>query len=255
MAVDAPLADWADLDAVLDAFAGAGKTASLWWRDDDATHPSAALDRLLTLAPEVPIAIAAIPARASTGLADRLARARNVRVCLHGWNHWNHAPPGAPKAELGAHRPTAYVLGELARGHMALRRLFPDMLAMLVPPHNRIAPEIAAGLRGAGLTGLSTFNARKRVPPGIRQTNTHLDIMDWTTRAFAGERACLGALVAHLRARLAGTVDAAEATGILTHHLAHDEPAWAFLRKLFVALAVHRAARFADPHEIFASAP
>ena len=253
MAVAAPLADWADLKTALDAFAAAGKTASLWWRDDDATHPTAALDRLLTVAPDVPIAIAVIPARAVPALAGRLLRARHVRVCQHGWNHWNHAPLGAPKAELGAHRPTAYVLGELARGHMALRALFPDMLAMLVPPHNRIAPEVAAGLRGAGLRGLSTFNARKRVPLGIAQTNTHLDIMDWRTRLFAGERQCLGALVAHLQARLAGRVDADEPTGLLTHHLAHDEGAWAFLAKLFVALGTHRAARFADPLEIFAT--
>jgi hypothetical protein len=251
MAVAPPLADWADLTATLDGFAAAGKFAHFWWRDDDATHPTAALDRLLTIAPEIPLALAVIPARAVPALATRLAQARNVRVCQHGWNHWNHAPLGAPKAELGPDRPTAYVVGELARGHLALRALFPDMLAMLVPPHNRIAPAVAASLRGAGLVALSTFNARKRVPPGIAQTNTHVDLMDWTTRRFAGEAACLGALVGHLRARLEVQVDADEPSGILTHHLAHDEDAWAFLSRLFVALGTHRAARFADPREIF----
>jgi hypothetical protein len=255
MAAVTPHADWPDLDFALDAFAAAGKPATFWWRDDDATEPSAALDRLLTLAPEIPVMIAAIPARAVPALAERLARARNVRVCQHGWNHWNHAPVGAPKAELGNDRPAPYVLGELARGHFTLRTLFPGMLPVLVPPHNRIAPEIAAQLRGAGLTGLSTFGARKNVPSGIVQSNTHLDIMDWTTRGFAGERVCLGALVAHLQARRSGTADPDEPTGILTHHLAHDEAAWNFLARLFVKLGTHRAARFADPQDIFAAVP
>jgi hypothetical protein len=253
MAIAHPSADWTDLAAALDAFADAGKTARVWWRDDDATHPTAALDRLLTIAPEIPLALAVIPARAIPDLAARLARARNVRVCQHGWNHWNHAAPGAPKSELGAERPTAYVVGELARGHMALRSLFPNMLAMLVPPHNRIAPAVAAALRGAGLAGLSTFNARKNAPHGIVQANTHVDLMDWATRRFAGEAACLGALVGPLRAKFADRADADEPTGILTHHLAHDEAAWAFLQRLFVALGTHRSVRFADPAEIFAS--
>lgn len=253
MALAYPPADWSDLAATLDAFAAAGKAAEIWWRDDDATHPTAALDRLLAVAPAIPLALAVIPARAVPELATRLAQAPNVRVCQHGWNHWNHAPLGAPKSELGPERPTAYVVGELARGHMVLRALFPNMLAMLVPPHNRIAPAVAAALPGAGLTGLSTFNARKKVPPGIVQTNTHIDLMDWATRRFAGEASCLGALVGHLRAKLEARVDADEPTGILTHHLAHDEEAWTFLQRVFATLGTHRAVRFADPLEIFAA--
>ena len=253
MAIAFPPADWPDLNATLDAFAAAGKTADIWWRDDDATHPSAALDRLLGLAPAIPLALAVIPARAVPELAARVAQARNVRVCQHGWNHWNHAPLGAPKSELGPERPTAYVVGELARGHMALRALFPNMLAMLVPPHNRIAPAVAAGLIGAGLAGLSTFNARKKIPHGIVQINTHVDLMAWTARRFAGDAVCLGALVGHLRAKLEGRVDQDEPTGILTHHLAHDEDAWRFLQRIFAALGAHRAVRFADPVEIFAA--
>jgi len=248
-----PPADWADLDRTLDAYAAAGKTATWWWRDDDATHPTPALDRLLTLAPDVPLVLAVIPARAQSELAQRLKAAPSARVCLHGWNHWNHAPAGEPKAELGAHRPTSYVLGELARGWMRLTQIFPDAMTLLVPPHNRIAPAVAAGLRGAGIRALSTYGARKNVPAGIAQTNTHTDIMDWTTRAFIGEGPALGALVAHLKARLAGTADPDEATGVLSHHLAHDEGAWRFLGALIGRLKAHRAARALDPLDIFAS--
>jgi hypothetical protein len=248
-----PPADWTDLDRTLDAYAAAGRTATWWWRDDDATEPTPALDRLLTLAPDVPLVLAVIPARATPELATRLADVKLARVCLHGWNHWNHSPPGAPKAELGAHRPTALVLGELARGWMRLTQLFPQAMTLLVPPHNRIAPAVAAGLRGAGIRALSTYGARKNVPAGIAQTNTHADIMDWNTRAFLGEGLALGAVVAHLKARLDRTADPDEATGVLTHHLAHDAAAWSFLGTLIKQLKAHRAAKALDPLDVFAA--
>lgn len=253
MAVTPPPADWADLDRTLDAFASAGRIATWWLRDDDATQPTPALDRLLALDPEVPLVLAVIPARAQPALADRLATAPHARTCLHGWNHWNHAPLGAPKAELGPHRPTSLVLGELARGWMTLTRILPGSLEMLVPPHNRIAPAVAAGLRGAGIKALSTYGARRDVPPGIVQVNSHCDIMDWNTRAYIGDGLALGQIVAHLKARLAGSADAAEPTGILAHHLAHDGAAWDFLAAVVKRLKAHRAAHFLDPRDIFAA--
>jgi hypothetical protein len=254
MAVIPPPADWADLDRTLDAFAAAGRPATWWLRDDDATHPTPALDRLLALDPSVPLVLAVIPARAQPALAERLARAPHARTCLHGWNHWNHAPLGAPKAELGPHRPTSLVLGEIARGWLALRRLLPDALSLLVPPHNRIAPAVAAGLSGMGLRALSTYGARRDVPPGLVQVNSHCDIMDWNTRAYIGDGLALGQIVAHLKARLDGSADPGEPTGLLSHHLAHDEAAWGFLARIVAHLKAHPAARLLDPRDVFAPA-
>ncbi|MBI1244665.1 MAG: hypothetical protein GC202_06635 [Alphaproteobacteria bacterium] len=254
MAVTPPPADWADLDRALDAFAESGRLATWWLRDDDATHPTPALERLLALDPEVPLVLAVIPARAQPSLAERLATAPHVRTCLHGWNHWNHAPDGTPKAELGPHRPASYVLGEIARGWMTLKRLLPDALAMLVPPHNRIAPAVATELRGAGIHALSTYGARRRVPQGIVQVNSHCDIMDWNTRAYIGDGLALGQIVAHLKARLDGSADPDEPTGVLSHHLAHDDAAWDFLARILVRLKSHRTARLLDPRDIFATA-
>ena len=94
--------------------------------------------------------------------------------------------------------------------------------------------------------------ARRRVPAGIVQVNTHGDIMDWNARAFAGEGAALGFLVAHLKARLAATADPDEPSGVLSHHLAHDEAAWGFLAKLLLRLRAHPAARACDPHWMLA---
>ncbi len=53
---------WVALNAELDAWAAAGRTATLWWRDDDAGAMNDALDRLLRLrgARDVPIALAGL---------------------------------------------------------------------------------------------------------------------------------------------------------------------------------------------------
>src|SRR6185436_20037791 len=115
--------------------------------------------------------------------------------------HANHAPAGAAKAELGPHRPTALVLGELARGALALDRVLGESRwrRVLVPPHNRIAPALRAALPGAGWSGLSAgLDPRPAPVDGLAEVNAHVDIMNWTTRGFAGEPAALGALTAAL---------------------------------------------------------
>jgi hypothetical protein len=123
---------------------------------------------------------------------------------------------------------------------------------VLVPPHNRIAPALRAALPGAGWRGLSAGLEPRPTPiAGLAEVNAHVDIMNWTTRGFAGEPAALGALIAALAARREGRADAAEPVGILTHHLAHDEPAWAFTDALLARLAAHRGAAFVDPGELF----
>lgn len=242
------------LDRELDAWQAAGRVAEAWWRDDDATMPSPALERLLAArrAAGVPVALAVIPARARAELAARLAREDGVVVWQHGWDHMNHAPPGASKAELGAHRPAAYVLGELARGMLAMDRVFGPRgwMRALVPPHNRIAPAVAAALPQAGYAGLSA-GLEPRAPGAMRVVNAHVDIMDWGTRAFVGEAPALEALAAALAARREGRCDASEPVGFLTHHLAHDEAAWRFTEAVLPRLAAHRAIRFRHPGTLF----
>ena len=246
--------DWSDLDRELDRWAAEGRAASFWWRDDDATRATPSLDRLLALRNEAkaPLAIAVIPGRAEPALALRLARETDIAVLQHGWLHLNHAPPGAPKAELGAHRPAAFILGELARGRLAMDRLFGRAwLDVLVPPHNRIAREVASGLPLAGYSGLSTYDARGTAIRGLVQVNAHIDIMDWTTRAFVGVEIALALALRHLGARRAGSIDADEPTGLLTHHLAHDGPAWDFTTAFLSRVAAHPAARWSAAPALF----
>lgn len=254
------MTDWTELSQELDAWQRSGRRASLWWRDDDAVEPTAALERLLDLAraAEVPLALAVIPVRATPGLAARLARtATPVAVLQHGFAHVNHAAHGEKKIELGAQRPRESVLEELSRGRALLDGLFGDSEGgILVPPWNRIADDLLPDLAGLGYRGLSTFGPRRaaETAEGLPQANTHVDILRWCApRGFAGESAVLAALTAHLAARRNGTADPAEPTGILTHHLAHDDAAWAFLAAMLRRLSAHLAVGFLGAKEVFAA--
>lgn len=232
----------------------AGRTAQLWWRDDDAANSGPAMDRLLELhrATRVPLALAVVPAHATPALADRLAAETGVDLLQHGYAHLNHASPGEKKAELGPHRPAMVVLGELGTGWLALERLFGDRaLGVMVPPWNRIAPALVPTLPEIGFSGLSTFGPRKRVRPvrGLLQVNTHADLIDWKNGGgFAGERVVLGALVAALAH--ARTVTA-EPVGLLSHHLAMDGGAWDFLRSVLEKASTLPGIRLRPAHELF----
>ncbi len=253
------MTSWRHLSEELDAWAAAGRSATLWWRDDDAVEPSPELARLLALARarDLPLALAVIPARASEALAEWL-KAHPARPALlqHGYAHQNHAREDEKKAELGTQRPTNVVLEELARGWGRMTALFGETWApILVPPHNRIAEAVVQGLAELGFQGLSTLGPRAAVAPapGLVQVNTHLDIMHWPDpRGFLGEAESLEILVAQLRDRRLGAADAAEPTGLLTHHPAHDAAAWGFLEALLDRLVGHPAARFVEAGEAFA---
>lgn len=256
------MTDWADLRGELDAWAADGTEATLWWRDDDLVEPTAAFDRLLALAAahEVPMTLAVIPARAGQALAAHLAAISSgppLTLVQHGFAHANHAPAGTKKAEIGAHRPAAQICEELARGGARMSGLFAEAYRpVLVPPWNRIAPQIAAHLGELDYAGLSTYGPRPAdlAAPGVVQVNCHVDVMRWDApRGFLGTAETLALLVAHLRARRTGAADAAEPTGLLTHHLAHDAACWDFLARLLEALAAHPAVRFLAGVEVFSS--
>ncbi|MBK3736901.1 hypothetical protein GAY29_28255 [Azospirillum brasilense] len=252
-----PRAGWDDLTAELDAWATAGRTATLWWRDDDAVEPTPALDRMITLSVETgaPLALAVIPAGVTDALAPVVDAAPTVTVLQHGWSHANHAAPPAKKAELGADRPTATVLAELAEGRSLLERRFgPRALPVLVPPWNRVAPGVVAALPGAGFAGLSVFGPRRVSTVNMMCVNTHLDPVAWKDgKRFLGDTESLGMAVAHLRARRRGAVDAEEAAGLLTHHLAMDGETWAFTARFLNVTRRHPAARWLPADTLFAA--
>ncbi len=235
------------LMALLDHFADEGRVVTFWLRDDDAVLPTPALDRLLSMtrAKRVPLTLAVIPEMTGQALLQCLRAEPHVVVAVHGWSHQNHAPPPAKSQELGLHRPQDEVLGELRDGFEKLQTLYgPQFIAMLVPPWNRIAPEIVGRLPSLGFTSLSVFGRENPAP--VRVLNTHVDIMDW--HGTRGGRPS-GDLFAEILALLESEVPL-RAIGVLTHHLVHDEQAWAFLDRLFECTAGHPACHWASASDL-----
>jgi hypothetical protein len=234
----------------LDRRAAEGRPARLWWRDDDAVAPTAALDRMLLMSRrwDVPLALAVIPAETGAPLAERLARESLATVAVHGWAHRNHSPAGEKKAELGAHRPAPVVLAELEHGFATLCSLYGARLApMLVPPWNRVAPEVVAGLPALGFRALSVFGLPKPAPLAV--INTHVDLIDW--HGTRGGRPA-DALYAELAREIDRPGDGP--IGILSHHLVHDAAAWSFLESLFELTQGHPGCRWTSLNELLKDA-
>lgn len=242
LAVSSPqcAATWSDFTAELDSVAASGRTAVFWWRDDDATQPGAALDRLLRTAESHPLALAVIPVGATAALAERLDDTENITVLQHGFRHANHAPATEKKAEFGAHRPQSAMLAEIDDGRTRLEDLFGDrFLPLFVPPWNRIASELPAALTDRGYCGVSCFG-RRQSGAARRTINCHIDPIDWRgSRGFIGTQIVLGHLIDQLAARRTGA--SPEPLGFLTHHLDLDADGWRFIEDLLDATQDHPA--------------
>ena len=248
-------ADWVPLDLAMDDLERRGGQARFWWRDDDAIEDTVALRRLVDLAQRfrAQILLAVVPADARPNLAALLGSTDTLVPAVHGYAHVNHAGPGEKKQELGGHRETAVVLNELSLGRERLADMFGDRLApVLVPPWNRIAPEIAACLPDIGFEGLSAFGPEEATGPvaGLKVVNTHLDPIDWHgSRSLGDAGAMIGLAAAHVRR---GAQDESRgAFGILTHHLVHDDAIWAFVEALLARTADRPGVRWCGPRSLF----
>lgn len=249
---------WARLDEELGHWQAAGRTASLWWRDDDATAPGPLLERLLGITEDAGagLLLAVIPARAEPALANGLGA--HTCIAQHGYAHVNHAPRGQGLGawELGSHRPRDQVLAELETGRERLATLFgARFVPVVVPPWNHIDPGLFPSLAERGYIGISAFGPRgaEAGRHGLNEVNAHCDPIRWKEAArFAGEAKTIGALVDHLRARRSREFDASEPSGFLTHHRDLDPPGWAFCQHLAGVIAAHPAARWLGIREVFA---
>ncbi|WP_134497528.1 glycosyltransferase [Microvirga pakistanensis] len=248
--------DWSPVDQALDQARDSGAAIRFWWRDDDAAADTPQLDRLLALSRRVRagIALAAIPRSLDPSLGECL-RAENAAFALvHGWSHANHAPAGEKKAEFGAHRPVDAMAAEAEQALQTARKtLGGKLLPVFVPPWNRISPELAQRLPGAGFTGLSAFNDRTKAGPfaGLLQVNTHVDPIDWHgTRSLVDPERIIASLATAIDRRVAGEADREEPIGLLTHHLIHDNVIWTFCERLMMHLAA-RQVPILRPDEVF----
>jgi hypothetical protein len=250
--------DFDDLARELDSWAEAGRVARFWWRDDDAIEPTPASSRLLDVgdAHGIEVAVAVIPAHASSGLAGEMARRKFAAVLQHGYAHKNHAPPGRPAVECGGARPVDEVIGELDAGRQRLAELFGAQVEpILAAPWNRIESPVLARLGEAGFRGVSAYGPRRVMERGngLVVANVHVDPINWRERRFAGEGKALSGIIGELKSRRQGATDSDEPVGLLTHHLDHDAELWNFLDQFFDATTLHPAARWIDLREAFAS--
>ncbi len=234
--------DWAPLEAELAKWQSADLRLPLWWRDDDAVEPAPQLERLCSLARDlrVPVHLAVIPAAVQTELASYVAQHAELIPVVHGWAHLNHASKGEKKCEFPAQRPRQVSLEDMQRGLSRLQQVFGTRLvAMFVPPWNRITSDLVPALADLGFAALSTFTPRQAAfaAPGLAQINTHLDPIDWKdSRSLVAPEHLIAQVCGQLRDRRKGTADNTEPYGILTHHLVHDEAIWGFTEALISRL-------------------
>lgn len=250
---------WRRLDATLRKAEQSARTIPVWIRDDDAVASTPELDRFLALLDRwrLPVGIAAIPGMTGMSLVERCRSRPGTDLLVHGLAHLNHAPGDAKKAEFGAHRPIGAMLAELEMAKSRLAALAGDLvLPVLVPPWNRIAPDIVAALPGLGFRGISTFADPKPgdTPAGLVRANTHWDPIDWREGGGLGDEASLIESLTRLIAMRSAPVSgrALEPIGLLTHHLVHDGWVDRFLEEVLGRLAASPAIRFLSARAVFA---
>ncbi len=246
---------WDDLEMELIKWSDQGVSATFWWRDDDAIDQTPALHRLYGYSRKygVPLTLAVIPRDARLQLCTGSGVPGNLRLVQHGYAHVNHAPKSDKKSEFGLHRDLGMIINDVSSG-LAILKKFPHFFPSFVPPWNRVDPDLYDDMLNSGIHGISTFGSRgNREPiPGLVQANTHVDIIDWHgTRGFAGVGLVCKQIIDHLVARRTKKCDFREPTGILTHHLVHDDECWRFLDVLFGKLGGHSAVRWLDGTEVF----
>jgi len=252
---------WQTLTTELDAWAASGKIADLWWRDDDAVDVGSKLDKLISTTETTGLLLAVIPAHATVELAKAVKAVSHVKAAQHGYAHINHAErnQGLGAWELGLHRGEQAVLDELDLGRARLETLFEnDFIPVIVPPWNRMDPALLAPVVARGYRGVSRFGSRdaSMQSDDFTMVNSHCDPIRWKNGAeFKGELKTINQLVEHLHARRSGTVDAAEPTGYLTHHIVMSDDSWAFSEQLAVHINDHPAARWcSDVSALFSTA-
>jgi hypothetical protein len=238
----------ARLHAALDALPA---PVTLWWRDDDAGRDHPRLAGLLALAEarNLSLALAVVPDWLEPACAKRILASPRATVLQHGIAHRDHAIAPARKIELGGGTDRGRLREELAHGRERLAATFGDRFrSVLVPPWNRIAPDLLPGLPSLGFAGLSTWGPRPspQPVPGLRQVNTHLDLVAWREGGRARE---LGELAQAL-AGLVGT-QRGEPIGVLSHHLVMDPAALATLDRLWALVQDHPQVRLAGVGTLF----
>lgn len=243
---------WRSLTEELDRWLETGKTATLWWRDDDAVGLTPQLELLLRCAQPVPLALAVIPRFVEPDLALRLRQVSSVAVLQHGWAHSNHAT--GTKSEYPATRSQADVEREFADGRQVLDEHFgTQSIPVFAPPWHGLDERFLPLLAQNGIKCVSRIGPRRSrlAAAGLPQVNAHVAPIKWTIPpSFGGDAEYVSAIIDHLRGRRTERFDRDEPTGLLTHHLAQNPTSYEFMSRLLDVTLAHPAAKWIDLREI-----
>ena len=250
---------WQALVNELNIWAEQGHCATFWWRDDDATHDSPELERLLkqTTRYKAIVMLAVIPAKVDQSLVKAVSNSDNVVIAQHGYSHTNHAPRGKGLGawEIGLHRGEQIILKELGIGREKLSALFTDkFVEVIVPPWNRIDYDLLNPIVEMGYIGVSTFGQEDmfNITKDLIQANCHCDPIKWKGGArFTGEAKAISMITDHLVTRRVDHNFSCQPTGLVTHHLDMDEPSWNFTEQLAQIISNHPAASWLSAKQIF----
>jgi hypothetical protein len=241
------MAQLSDLVDELNIWKEQGNIATFWWRDDDLTEPTSALDRLLNLQNhfDIPLTLAIIPERASPSLLDHL---EGCTIVQHGYQHLNFAPEGDKKSEFPDMRGQDDIIQSIKAGKGILSDIFKDQFyPVFVPPWNRIGSATLSSLAQLNYLAVSRYQPRAEIYPekGLLEINTHVDVIDWrNNRRPVEDHVLVDKALNHLRARRKNSILKDEPTGLLTHHLVHDEEIWASIFRLLSFLTEHESVRW-----------
>ena len=222
-----------------------------WWRDDDCGRPDPRLTRLLGMSADLdlPLALAVVPAWLDGAVAEVIRAAEQVTVVQHGWEHADHATPGARKIELGGVVDVDWLSNRLLRGRVKLERQFgPRFLPVIVPPWNRASPGFVERMDSLGYEGLSAWPslATPGLASAVIRRDAHVDpITWWPTPRYVGLPDLVSRVLTLIRAEHVGPI------GLLSHHLVFDELMFADWARLLTLLRQHRNSRLLSPTAAF----
>ena len=223
---------WGALGREVARWRRAGHAPCLWWRDDDARRPCAALERLCALSAThgAPVALAVIPDVDLTELAAAIAPWPLVRAIQHGCDHVDRNQGGGFSAEFSPASPPEEIAAVIEAAWARLKSAT-NAAPIYAPPWNVVTDNVSTALVRTPLEAVSLYGAERNAAGGLPQINAHLDIMRWRPARFRGSAVILRRLSDLLRARRRSAAWD-EPVGILTHHRNLDPDAWEFLAAL-----------------------
>jgi len=255
------MSDLAPLRAELKQWRAEGRRARFWLRDDDLTQMSPRVEAMVAVLERFGIRalLAIIPGLMADGLANALPDRSRYVICQHGLRHTNHEAADAPKAEFGGARSAAVAVADIGEGQRLMHAAFGASFApIFVPPWNRMATGLRAGLIELGFQGLSAYGNEKAAPSGaaLAVVNADIDVLNWAEPDAQGVAVLPLADICRraadlLSRRRRSDPPSTRRIGFLTHHLAMDSAAWEVVSIAIAETLDAGVVDWVDPGELF----